>query len=490
MKKVIFLMIDSLMPHVLEQCIEQRMVPALHFFRENGWYWKECTSVFPTMTASVDFSLIAGEYPDQHRVPALIWYDAEENRLINYTNGALPVWKLGFFPCTRDVLCLLNDKHFSSQVSTIYEELAERGKTSGSINLIARRSYHKYKVKIPFLLRLATKFKRFDDVSGPDLLTIGRVVRPKLNPPLPWGWDEMVFNKYGVNDSFATRMLNHLIKYHLLPDFTMVYLPDNDHQVHRHPRKACHILQKVDRKLQSILNQFATWEEALQKYTFIITGDHGQTIIGPDETNRIDLEGLLSGFSITSYGDKVSEGHDIVLANNERMTFIYLLKPQLESDVIAKLQGDPRIDVIGWKKGEWVQVRSGVKKGTLCYRKGGQIRDPYDQSWEVQGDLDLLDIRLENGQQLFYGEYPDALSRLHAALYSQDVNLLACTAKPGYEFKSAYAPTHLNGGSHGSMHKVDSTVPLIISGALGEKPFNLVRLVDLKDYILQLLTEY
>lgn len=482
-------MIDSLMPHVLEQCIEKRMVPALQFFRENGWYWKECTSVFPTMTASVDFSLITGEYPDQHRVPALIWYDSEENRLINYTNGALPVWKLGFLPCTRDVLCNLNDKHFNAHIPTIYEELADRGRTSGSINLIARRSYHKYKVRIPFLLSLATKFQKFEDVSGPDLLSIGSVVRPKLNPPLPWGWDETVFKKYGVNDSFAIRVLNHLIKHQLLPDFTMVYLPDNDHQVHIHPRRACEILQKVDKHLQAILNQFTSWKDALDNYTFIITGDHGQTIIGSDEKSKINLEQLLSGLTITGYGKKVKEGDDIVLANNERMTFIYLLKTQLESVVISRLQGDSRIDVIGWKKGDWVQVCSGNKKGTLCFRKNGPIRDPYGQSWEIRGDLDLLDLTLENGQQLFYGDYPDALARLYGALFSQEMNLIACTAKPGFEFKSAYAPTHLNGGSHGSMHKTDSTIPLIISGALGDRPFNQVRLVDLKDYILQLLTE-
>lgn len=488
MKKVIFLMIDSLMPHVLEDCIQKRLVPALQFFKENGMYWKECITVYPTMTASVDCSLVTGEYPDRHKVPALVWYDPKDNRLVNYINGSLPVWKLGLTPCVHDVLCALNDLHLSKEVKTIYEELAYRGRTSGSINLIARRSHQKYKVNLPWLLRLVTRFRAFEDISGPDLLTVGSIVRSPVQPAIPWGWDETVFKQYGINDAFAVRVLNHLISHQIIPDFTMVYLPENDHQVHLKPKKACRILTKVDQKLQTILNQFPSWEAALEKYVFIITGDHGQTVIGPSSEHNIDLEHLLIGMKINMYGEQPTDQDDVVLANNERMTNIYPLKEGVEQEVVFRLKQDPRIDIIAWKKEDWVHVCSGEIEGFLRFRKNGNLQDVYGQSWELDGDTGILELTVSSERKITFGNYPDVLSRLYGALFSQNISIISCTAKPGYEFKSTFAPTHLNGGSHGSLHRVDSTIPLIISGAgQSEWPFQFPRLVDLKNYILHLL---
>lgn len=489
MKKVIFLMIDSLMPEVLEDCINRGLVPALAFFKENGMYWDKCTTVFPTMTASVDCSLVTGEYPDKHKIPALIWYDPDKRSLINYGNGSMPVKKLGLARCAYDVLNGMNDKHLSREVSTIYEELEVRGKTSGSINLVAHRASKKYKVNLPFLIRLATGFRSYDDISGPDLFTMGRLVRSPIHPKLPWAWDESVFRHYGINDAFAVRLLNHLIVHDTTPDFTMVYLPDNDHQVHIHPEKAISILSKVDLKLQSILNQFSSWEQALEKYVFIITGDHGQTLIGDLENiHNISLEDLLVGMKITPYGDSPSNEDDLLIANNERMTYIYPFKSGVDQEVIHRLKQDERIDVIAWKDREWISVCSGQKEGQLRFRRNGMLQDIYGASWTVEGEPSILDLRLSaEAQVISYGDYPDVLARLNGSLYSQDIPMIALTAKPGYEFKSEYAPTHLNGGSHGSLHWKDSTIPLIITGE-NNQPFQYPRLIDLKKYILQLFT--
>ncbi len=488
-KKVIFLMIDSLMPEVLEDCIKNGQAPALEFFKERGQYWSHCTSVFPTMTATVDCSLITGEYPDRHRIPALIWYEPKERRLINYTNGALPVLKLGFGQCALDVICSLNDKHLSKEVTTIYEELEARGRTAGSINLIAHRSHRSYKVDLPFLLKLATGFRKFEEVTGPELFTLGRVIRSSFNPPLPRGWDESFFRSYGINDAFAVRMLKHLIKHQLLPDFTMVYLPDNDHQVHKHPKKARNILSKVDQKLQSVLGEFSSWEQALEECIFIITGDHGQTLVGASEDHNIQLEQLYAGLNITPYGKISKPENDIVIANNERMAYIYPLKSGVREEIIERSRQDQRVDLIGWKERDGVCVRSGVREGKLFYRPGGPMVDIYGASWTIEGDMGILDLQVKDISKITYGEYPDGLSRLYTALYSQDIPMIALSAKPGYEFKSSYAPTHLDGGSHGSLHKKDSTIPLMISGAgLDHRPFEYPRLVDLKRFIVKLLS--
>ena len=115
--------------------------------------------------------------------------------------------------------------------------------------------------------------------------------------------------------------------------------------------------------------------------------------------------------------------------------------------------------------------------------------DIYGASWTVEGDREILDLQMKDTSTLSYGEYPDGLARLYTALYSQDIPMIALSAKPGYEFKSSYSPTHLNGGSHGSLHWKDSTVPLLISGAGQEaRPFEHPRLVDLKSFIVNALS--
>lgn len=58
-------------------------------------------------------------------------------------------------------------------------------------------------------------------------------------------------------------------------------------------------------------------------------------------------------------------------------------------------------------------------------------------------------------------------------------------ALPNYEFIENHSYDHAGGGAHGSLHKVDSLVPLIITG-IDSKP-NTLRIVDIKKWILQLL---
>ncbi|MOA44277.1 hypothetical protein D3C78_1665280 [compost metagenome] len=88
--------------------------------------------------------------------------------------------------------------------------------------------------------------------------------------------------------------------------------------------------------------------------------------------------------------------------------------------------------------------------------------------------------------ELSYGQYPDALQRLYAALHSHDGEYLIVTSKPGYELADKSSPTHTGGGGHGALGQAESLVPLIISGT-DQKPQHL-RIIDLKAFLLKLLT--
>lgn len=488
MKKVVLLLVDSLMSDVLDDCIRHRTVPAFQFLMSRGRYWPDCVTVFPTMTASVDSSLLTGEYPDVHRIPGLIWYEPLEKKMVNYINGWKCVQKLGLANCVEHVLHNLNEKHLSHEVTTIFEELELKGLTSASINAIVHRGSKKHKVRLPFLPDMITGFRFHNEVTGPDIMTMGALL-DKGGGDSGENIPKMVqsaIQMYGINDDYAVAAVRKLIKSGQLPDFTLVYLPDNDHEVHKkNPAHAEESLVKVDRRIQDILNAFGSWEEAVERCVFVVISDHGQTRIGKSKEYNIDLDFLLESFKVRQLDEQANDGHELVVCNNERMTYIYPLKLEKMPEIIRMLQDETRIDLIAWKKDRGVIVRESGSGREINFTPGGNVLDVYGRAWTMEGSLEVLDLRLEN-ETVHFGDYPDAMSRLYGALYSQDTSVIAITARPRYEFKSKYFPMHLNGGSHGSLHKYDSVIPLIITGTnapIKEPP----RLVDIKEIVLNLL---
>lgn len=486
MKKVIFLLVDSLIPSILEDCMRERLVPAFQFLKERGQYWSNCVTVFPTMTASVDSSLLTGVFPNIHRVPGLIWYDPETKEIVNYINGWQCLWKQGIHTCAQNVLYHLNEKHLSKGVETLFEELTKRGFTSASINTIVHRGAKKHRVRPPFLIDLATGFRLRDHVSGPDVLTLGRFVQTPFEAEIPNRCGKF-YTFYGINDDYAVSAVKKLIQSKKLPDFTLVYLPDNDHKIHRkNPDHGQSALIQVDQRIQEILNTFDSWDEALNQSIFIVTGDHGQTRIGSGKQFNIDLDELLKLFHGLPLGKKV-QNHDFVLCNNERMAYIYPLKSDRENEILQELSSDTRIDLLAIKKNSGVLVKESGSGKEVYFCPDGPLIDIYDSKWTISGDWSVLDLYLDNGI-IHYRDYPDVLARLYGALYSQEIPMIVITARPRYEFISRFYPSHLNGGSHGSLHKYDSVIPLLVAGT--EQTFQKPpRIVDMKHYILQLFDQ-
>ena len=487
MKKVIMILIDSLMPKDLENVIKRGKAPALRFLMENGVYNSECATAFPTMTASADATLMTGVYPDKHKIPGLIWYHSEEKRIVNYINGIRTVLKLGIKKTAEDVLLNLNNRHLSQEYKTIFEEIEDSGKTAASINFIIYRGRADHLLKPPFMVNLLTKFAlQKKKVRGPKHLSIGAVCQPKFRGrKLPWGPNQTCFKAYGVNDDYAIDLSKTLIASGDQPDFMAIYLPDHDHYLHRHIHYPYKSLEKIDVKIGQFLDSFGSWQQALQQNTFIILGDHGQVEIGNQSENNINLDNLLRKHQVVKIGKEVTETDEVIFANNERMVYVYPLKKDRERAIINTLLTDERIAFIAWKSGDSVVVEN-YRKKRLEFSKGGSFTDPYGESWSLEGDAELLDIKVDDQKKLSFFLYPDALSRLFGALFAHESFVIAATSNPYYEFISESFPTHIGGASHGSLHRTDSTIPLLVVGA-EKSPNNVKRIVDLKDYILQLL---
>ncbi|MBM6619304.1 alkaline phosphatase family protein [Bacillus suaedaesalsae] len=478
-KKVVLIVIDSLMESPMKNAIESGHAPALKFFIKNSNYYPKLISSYPTMSVTIDSSLITGTYANQHKVPGLIWYNNSENRLISYGNNALENIKLGIPNFISDSLYKLNNADLSHEELTIYEQLDKVGLTSASINGLVYRGNYEHTLKLPRLLYKFPSIPKEFRTTGPPLLSFGQLI--KVNPT-----NYSLLNNYGISDRGSREELNYLIQQNLTPNFSLVYFPGNDRPIHNKGIHTVDGIIKVDKELQKILNNFSSWEDALHEITWVIIGDSSQSSILEDKQRAlIDLRSLLKDFIIANL-EGIKKDDEIILAPNERMAYIYALKQVVSiTSIREKLMNDNRIGFVAWKEDETIHVMTPTKTTVLTFKKKGKYTDEFEQSWHLHGDMTILDLSVNNEGRIQYGDYPDGLARLYGALNSHDGRFLIVDAKPGFEFIGESSPTHIGGGAHGSLHAVDSLAPIIIAGT--EQVPDHYRIIDLQKWLLKLI---
>lgn len=480
-KPVILLMIDSLMNEPLQQAIKAGHAPALKYLKEQGHYYPNIISSYPTMSVTIDSSLLTGTYSDKHRVPGLVWFDEKEKRLVNYGSAREEVLKLGIKNVVEDSLYHLNHSHLSREVKTIHEKLAIKGLESASINTLVYRGNEKMTLNPSKVLSKLDMMPESLKIETPMLFSYGALAHfsPK-NSKNTQPWDRL-----GFNDKFTAQELIYLIQNGKLPAFTIAYFPDLDQSVHKDgPMNHINAIEKTDNQLQEIFNTYESWNEALHSAIWIVIGDSGQTNVGKDKSKSlIHLNKILDSYKIHKITDPVKNDDQIVLAYNERMAFVYNLDQNIAlEEIVKQLQQDDRINLIAWQRDSDVNVVASRQKEKLTFRPNGDFKDQYGQSWFLTGEHSVLDLSV-NDHHIEYGTYPDALMRLHSSLNSHTGNYIIVDAEPGFEFAGDGTPIHPGGAAHGSIHKQDSLIPMIVVGA-ETKPKHL-RIVDLYPWFLQ-----
>lgn len=482
-KSVIYLLIDSLLASAIDHGVAQKKLPALQFLIEHGQYYRDMVTSFPTMSVTIDCSLVTGTYPDQHYVPGLAWYDSDAERVINYGTGPMEVIRQGIPAVLEDAVLRLNGEHLNPDVPTIYEDLAQHGFTCGTINGLVYRGPVQHTMTIPSWMRMITSWPDRIQVKGPDWFSLGGLSNPlngKIQAP------QSIFHRLGLNDTYSVETLKHLIRTEQLPDFLYVYMPSMDKLLHKKGPSVLKGAVEADKKLQAVLEAFGSPEQALQRAVFVISGDSGVSQIRPAQDQPIiQLHKLFEGYNVLHPGQKTTAHTEIVLAVNETMAYVYCLKDTLDLRHIAQpLSADDRIDFVAWKEEGWIVAsRNGQE---LRFKPGDAWTDDYEQTWTIKGPLELLDLQPdESRDEIRYGKYPDVLQRIYGSLNSHRGRYLIVGAKPGYELADRSSPTHKGGGGHGSLSLGESLIPLIIAGTDLKPPK--LRLVDLKDYLMEVV---
>ena len=488
MKKVILFVIDSLHPVALGRILSEGNAPALRFLAEHGTYFDSVISSFPTMTPVATSSMITGTWPDRHRVPGFIWYNEENRTIVDYGATLQSVLKIGPEKVLRNILIKLNEEHLAPKVLTLYEELEARGYTTGNVNFFMHRATHPYRVKVPFLLALATGFRFTQaEVLGPSHLTLGQLILPPFSGRVNT-YPRGVLNRFGFNDSFSGKIAAQLIREGKQPDFMVVYFPDNDKYSHQHgPLRTGPSIERAAHQVTAVLDEFGSWEKAMEENVIIVTGDHAQSMVGLGNEYLIDLDRALKSFKRLKATEEASgdNNKEIAICPNERMAFIYILqrKNEILPDVVGILARDPRNAQIAWKvSGNRYCVLQGGTEKQLFFSRVGPYQDVYGQSWSFEGDLAVVDAQVTGKQKIEFAKFPDALTRLRSVLEGRNGSRVVVSAASGYEYFAVGGPIHPGGGSHGSLEEEDSTVPMIVAGM----PVSLAypRIIDLFPMIL------
>lgn len=118
-KPVVLITVDSLMVDPLQQLIKEGKAPAFSFLINNGQLYPEVISSYPTMSVTIDSTLLTGTYANQHKIPGLIWFKEDENRMISYGSGLREIWNNGVKRVASDSIIYLNQSHLSKEVQTI-----------------------------------------------------------------------------------------------------------------------------------------------------------------------------------------------------------------------------------------------------------------------------------------------------------------------------------------------------------------------------------
>ncbi|WP_429844642.1 alkaline phosphatase family protein [Brevibacillus sp. FIR094] len=483
-KPVLFILIDSLMDKPLQEAIRQGRAPALGYLLANGRYYPQIVSSFPTMSVTIDSTLLTGTYANEHHVPGLSWFSNKEKRMIYYGYGPKEGLKIDQPQVLLDILHQLNLVQLNRDTKTIHEELAEKGKDTASINAILWRGKTPHTLQIPRLIDFGTRLPGELNVTGPKLMSYATFAQLDPNQKS----EKRIWRKYGMNDEFSAQEAAYLIANKKLPPLTITYLPENDMEVHKKGPATIEGIEKADKALQAVLNAFGSWDKAIKEARWIVMGDSGQSAVLDDrKAATIDLRNLLTDYQIAKISKPVTPTDQIVISTNERMAYIYALDPRIPlPDIVKRLQREPKLDIIARKDDQRIIVSAGKINREFIYQPNGPFIDPYGQTWTFSGDPRLLDMTM-NKNRITYGKYPDVLARLYGAMNSHEGRYVVVTVQPGHELITESSPTHIGGAAHGSLHEVDSLVPLLVTGTTTGP--QTLRIVDLKDWLLRLTTE-
>jgi hypothetical protein len=326
----------------------------------------------------------------------------------------------------------MNSDHLGKQATTVFEALADAGKTTAAVNFTAYRGRTPHR----------SVLRPLGTVMGPEQFFFYNLFESaRTGAPLSWR-----NRQAGTIDRYATAAGRWLVTRDAF-DFFLFYLSDFDYASHAAgPDGAIDVLVRCDTAIGELVTAAGGLEAYLERYATLVVADHGQSHIR-------EVSQLATRFAHSPA--------TFVTASN-RAAGIYRLAPDAPSArVLAeRLDGDASVEVTAFREEGAVIVRRDGEELRLVAATDGP---------SLEGDATILD-------------HPDGIARVWAAAHCPNAGDVLVSAAPGWEFADMGGSHHSGGGSHGSLSSADSVVPVI---GVGLEPPE--RIVDIAPTIVRSL---
>jgi hypothetical protein len=455
-KKLVLCVIDGLPAGALERGLEQGRLPALRYLAENGAY-AEGTSTFPSVTPVCLSSIATGAGPDVHGIPHLVWYDREEERIVEYGSSFAAAMAAGARRTIRDAALNLSGTHLAPGATTVFEALEDAGLVTGAINFTCYRGRHRHVIKLPEPMR---RNRWYEAVNGPRRFFFFNVYESdKTGAPIA-----IRSRTAGSVDAYAVSVGRWLVTRDGF-DFLVYYLPDYDYAAHvAGPEGAQRALERADAALGELMDAAGGFDQFLGRYAIVVCSDHGQTRV----EQVVRLADRLGDLGTLSPRRPRPERSEVVVCASNRAAMLYLLPGATVGarELAQRLDGEPAADVVLFEEDGWAVAR----------RSGRELRFALrDSGFRVEGDAALLDPE----------RYPNGLERAWRSLACSRAGDVVVSAAEGYEFADLGGRHHRGGGSHGSLLDGDSRVPMLAAGfEVGSPWVGTPQITDLKGIAL------
>ena len=175
-------------------------------------------------------------------------------------------------------------------------------------------------------------------------------------------------------------------------------------------------------------------ETFLEDHAVIVCSDHSQSKV----EGEIDLFRAFDGFGLRA-AQRSREDDEIAVCPNSRAAQVYVLDranrrkliPRIERTMLA-LEGVDLVMRMGDHPDGEAIVRGERSRGVkeVRFAPRGDLVDARGARWSVEGDLDLLGLKIED-DQVRSATYPDALSRVWSGAALPDLGRGAGLRPPG-----------------------------------------------------------
>jgi hypothetical protein len=426
--------------------------------------------------------MVTGVGGDEHWISGMNWYHRLERRYVEYGSSLDATRAFGVFRALYDLVYNMNLAHLSPEIETLFEQLDDAGARTACTSFLIYRGRHRHQVSLDGLLRRAvetTRLKFRHHTWGPGELFYGDLYASREVPCKPSSIP-------GSRDGYSACCVAELAKDDLF-DFLLFSLPDNDNYSHRHgPEASVESISKADHCFAKLVEAAGGLDRFLAEHALILLGDHAQT---PVHRGLPLAEILGRDWEVLQPSEDRPDAAQLAVSPTGRAAHIYLLPgeaPRAEhGEVRLRLTETEGVDLTCWLEaadgrplqrlepgmptegGEWAVIERPGEQ--LRFRPQGETSDLRGQSWEVSGDLGVVEARVENGR-LRSEAYPDPLARVWSALASPHAGDFVVSLAAGFEAVDWGGVTHVGGGSHGALHAADSNVPLLFVGCGPRSP--------------------